>query len=90
MSVGEGVSLDELHCPTCGEQFRDYQLYRDSEEDLFSVDAVVADIKVAPVAWRQFLRCPRGHKWTVKTIWRFRRGEFPDRVQLGEYLGMGN
>jgi hypothetical protein len=81
----EGVFLNELHCPTCGERFRDYRLYRDSAEELFSVDAVIADIKVAPVNWRQFLRCPQGHKWTVKTIWRCR--SYPDRIQLGEYLG---
>ncbi len=81
-----GVPLNELHCPTCGAPFRDYRLYRDSPEELFSVDAVIADIKVAPTNWRQFLCCPRGHKWTVKTIWRCCL-QHPDRIQLGEYLG---
>jgi hypothetical protein len=78
----EGVPLNQLHCPTCGLMFNDYNLYSDAEE--FTVSQIISPIKAFAVG-RKFLRCPDGHKWTVKTIWR--SVHYPDHVQLGEYLG---
>ena len=81
-----GVRLDELHCPTCGTRFTDYALYKDSNPEDFTIDTVIGDIK--RVDWRTFLRCPQGHKWSVKTIWRTtNQPGYPDRVQLDQYLG---
>lgn len=82
-SVTNGVSVNELYCPTCGEQFDDLRLHVDEQE--FNVDLVVAEIKSKPTGWHRYLRCPRGHKWTVKVIWRSRND--PDRVLLDRYLG---
>lgn len=79
----EGVPLNELRCPTCGDPILDYWLYTEFEEE-FSLSQIVSDIKVVPVS-RRYLRCPEGHKWTVKYLWRARG--FPDYVLLGEYLG---
>jgi hypothetical protein len=81
MGSGVGVLLTQLHCPTCGEQIVDFGLHSDPSD--WNVDLPVRDIKASPAPW--FLLCPQGHKWTVKTIWRCRN--YPDRVQLGEYLG---
>lgn len=79
-----GIPLNELHCPTCGHLFRDYKLYTDEED--FSVSKINSPILAFAVG-RKFLRCPDGHKWTVRTIWR--SVPYPDYVQLGDYIGTG-
>jgi hypothetical protein len=76
-----GVPLDQLHCPTCGEQFTDFRLHMDT--DVFDVDRVAESIKSVP--WPRYLLCPTGHKWGVKVIWRSRNR--PDLVLLDRYLG---
>jgi hypothetical protein len=78
-----GVSVNELYCPTCGEQFEDLRLHVESEA--FNVDALVTEIKAGPAEWHRFLLCPRGHKWSVKVIWRSRNQL--DKVLLDRYLG---
>lgn len=78
-----GVPLNQLHCPTCGYLFNDYQLYTDSAEE-FTLDQYAGPI-MERVPWRKFLLCPNGHKWTIKVIWRQRN--YPDRVLLDSYLG---
>ena len=83
MGVGEGVPLNELHCPTCGEQITDFFLRVENAEEEFSVDQMVSDIK--QVAWQRYLLCPNLHKWSVIMVWSSRYR--PDRVQLGRYLG---
>ena len=83
MGVDSGVSVNELHCPTCGERFDDLRLHVESEA--FNVDVVLSAIKPVPTPWHRFLLCPRGHKWSVKVIWRSRNE--PDKVLLDRYLG---
>ena len=84
----EGVPAYQLHCPTCGALFERFTVYYDRpiEEDVFSVDAIVSDIKAIPASvWRRYILCPNNHMWTIKTLWR--TANYPDRVLLGEYLG---
>lgn len=84
MGVGSGQPLDELYCPTCGLQIRDFTPYVENAEEVFSVDSIRTDIKQEGM--RRYLACPHGHRWTIAMIWRV-RGQ-PDRVQLGEYMGL--
>lgn len=77
-----GVPLDQLHCPSCGVKILDFKLHSDPDE--FDVLALTPPIAVTPASdW--YILCPRGHKWSVKTIWR--AVNHPDRVQLDRYLG---
>jgi hypothetical protein len=78
-----GVPLDQLHCPTCGYQFRDFSLHVDSEEE-FALGQYAGPI-MERVPWRKYLLCPNGHKWSIKVIWRQRN--YPDCVLLDRYLG---
>jgi hypothetical protein len=77
-----GVPLNQLCCPTCGEQYQDFVLHVESDE-AFDVDRLTSEIK--PVVWNRFLVCPNRHKWSVKVIWRTLNE--PDKVLLGNYLG---
>jgi hypothetical protein len=81
-----GVSADELHCPTCGDKFTDLELHTEESEfgPLFEFTHEYISVAMAKL---HYLRCPNGHKWTVETIWRSTRGLYPDRVQLGRYIG---
>jgi hypothetical protein len=79
-----GIPLNELHCPTCGEQYQDFILHVESE-GVFDIEKQTADIKPTPTAWHRFLVCPNRHKWSVKVIWRTINE--PDKVLLGSYLG---
>jgi hypothetical protein len=79
----QGVDVSELHCPTCGERITDLSLHWD--QDVFDVDAAMFKPIAIKPSFERYLLCPRGHKWTIKTIWRARYR--PDRVLLGEFLG---
>lgn len=82
MTVGWGTRLDMLHCPTCGVRITDFAIRSDPEE--FDPTLTTSQIMAKPaVPW--YIRCPQGHKWTVKTV--FRAVNEPDSVQLGDYLG---
>jgi hypothetical protein len=89
MSNTPGVAVNELYCPTCGEQFTDLHLYSHSDSEDFNVDAMQRDIIARPrVPW--FMLCPNRHKWSVKLVYRIaNRPDLPDRVQLDRYLGGG-
>jgi hypothetical protein len=80
--MSEGVPLGELHCPTCGERFRNFNLHSDRQESFALQDALEAFAQPEP--W--YILCPNGHKWTIKTLWR--SVNKPDRVQLDRFLGM--
>lgn len=87
MDTTKGVPLNELHCPTCGNRFTDYKLYTDSEEE-FCISQTVKEIMVVAAYWRRFLRCPNGHRWTIKTVWRAHGNpQLPDLVLLGRFIG---
>jgi hypothetical protein len=78
----DGVPLDQLYCPTCGDRIVDFNMHSDPEE--FQTTEPIRPISaVAATDW--YLLCPNRHKWTVTRIWR--AVNYPDRVQLGRYLG---
>jgi hypothetical protein len=77
-----GVPLDQLYCPTCGDRIIDFNMHSDPDDfDIYTPTPEF--LAVAATPW--YLLCPRGHKWSVKTIWR--AINHPDRVQLDRYLG---
>jgi len=78
-----GVRLDELHCPTCGDKIVDFNLHADGSLEQFQTPQIAPSIVENPLP--RYLLCPRGHKWSVKMIWR--GPNQPDRVQLDRYLG---
>jgi len=87
--MGEGVPTYQLRCPTCGTLYERFTLYYDRPvaEEEFSVDQAVSEIKATPASeWRRYLVCPENHMWSVKTLWR--SVNHPDKVVLGEYLGV--
>jgi hypothetical protein len=80
--MSEGVPLNQLRCPTCGDRYEDFNMHSDEREGF---EMMIDPIKSAimPTPW--FILCPNGHKWTVKTLWR--AVNHHDRVQLDRYLG---
>jgi hypothetical protein len=81
----EGVPLDQLHCPTCGDRFTDFNLHTDPEEFQLTELVKHTEIKARGADW--YMRCPQGHKWTVIKVWREFDATTPDKVQLERYLG---
>lgn len=80
----DGVRVDQLCCPTCGEPYA-LPIVPQPEQADFDVDQVIAPIAAMPSS-RYYIRCPNGHKWTLKTLWRVHDHPF-DYVLLGDYLG---
>jgi hypothetical protein len=87
--VTEGVRLDQLCCPTCGEPYSlPLQVTADNDLSDFDVDAAVTAIMSRPkTPWRYVVKCPNGHRWTIKQIQRMQGAIRPDKVLLGEYIG---
>lgn len=83
--VVNGVRLDQLCCPTCGEPYS-LPLIPKAVQDVFDVDAPFREILSMPRRDPYYVVCPNGHQWTLKTIWRIQDHPF-DYIQLGEYIG---
>jgi len=82
--MSAGVPLTQLHCPTCGDKYEDFSIYSDTPE-YYELMRPIQEIVETPEPW--FIVCPKGHKWSVKMIWRNIDPPAPDEVQLDRYLG---
>lgn len=74
----------QLYCPTCGEQFMDLEFHVEEAVDTSINLTEIRDV-ILPRG-PGYLLCPNKHKWTVKYI--TRAANRPDRVLLGNYLGI--
>jgi len=77
-----GVPLEQLCCPTCGSPFGREVRHEEPEEE-FQVFQTAITLSSPS---RPYLRCWRGHKWTIKELTRIDGA--PDEILLGQLIGI--
>ena len=80
-----GIPLDELRCPTCGEEYPyEVRVVLEATLDVQRHDYRLREALARHPDIQLEVRCEEGHRWSIKAV--YDTIDQPDHIQLDQYL----